>query len=459
MKQFLVFHPFLFAIFPILFLFAYNIDEIPATDLLLPMLIVIIGTLILLLSLRLITKNYNKIAIIASSFLILFFSYGYVRDLIWSYPRLQGRTSVTYFLAYLWAFLLITLAFLIIKSRRNFSISTKFLNIVAVALIAISLINIGIYEIRAFTVTSETTSERPTSLDLENSPNLPDIYYIILDSYARQDTLKEVYNYDNSQFIDYLTNKGFYVAPKSRSNYSHSAISLPSSLNMRYLTQKELSFAWKSSLILDNEVSRFLKSKGYRYIFVSGGLVSKDAAKYADAYVPSRGLFGDTIFTMSDFTISLIERTAFDPIATLFISSNIRKGTLYAFDKLADMPNISGRKFIFGYILPPHPPYVFDRDGNPPEGAGTYIDQLVFINKKVEALVDEILMKSDIPPIIIIQADHGRDAPRHNILNAYYLPGKDNRLLYETISPVNSFRIVFNLYFDTDYELLKDESN
>jgi len=29
---------------------------------------------------------------------------------------------------------------------------------------------------------------------------------------------------------------------------------------------------------------------------------------------------------------------------------------------------------------------------------------------------------------------------------------------YETITPVNSFRIVFNLYFDTDYELLKEES-
>ena len=76
MKQFSVFHPFLFAIFPILFLFAYNIDEVPATDLLLPMLGVIISTVILLLSLRLITTNYNKIAIITSTFLILFFSYG-----------------------------------------------------------------------------------------------------------------------------------------------------------------------------------------------------------------------------------------------------------------------------------------------------------------------------------------------------------------------------------------------
>ncbi|GAI50318.1 unnamed protein product, partial [marine sediment metagenome] len=42
--------------------------------------------------------------------------------------------------------------------------------------------------------------------------------------------------------------------------------------------------------------------------------------------------------------------------------------------------------------------------------------------------------------------------------NAYFLPNDGSHLLYESITPVNSFRIVFNLYFDTNYDLLKDES-
>ena len=76
------------------------------------------------------------------------------------------------------------------------------------------------------------------------------------------------------------------------------------------------------------------------------------------------------------------------------------------------------------------------------------------------------------PPIIILQSDTGLyvDLPgreltkerymkeRMKIFSAYYLPEKDNQLLYETITPVNSFRIVFNLYFDTEYELLEDKS-
>jgi hypothetical protein len=43
------------------------------------------------------------------------------------------------------------------------------------------------------------------------------------------------------------------------------------------------------------------------------------------------------------------------------------------------------------------------------------------------------------------------------VLNAYYMPGYTGQL-YPSISPVNSFRIVFNAYFGTDLPLLKDTS-
>ena len=57
-----------------------------------------------------------------------------------------------------------------------------------------------------------------------DSDERPDIYYIILDGYARQDTLKEFYKYDNSAFMDGLAARGFYVAAESRSNYFLSLI-------------------------------------------------------------------------------------------------------------------------------------------------------------------------------------------------------------------------------------------
>ncbi len=482
LKQFSVFHPFLFAVFPILFLFAYNIDEVPATDLWLPICVAIIGTLILLLSLRLITKNYNKTAIVTSFLLILFFSYGHVRDAISSLGINgldvgQVHISNQFILAPLWLLLFIAGAFLVIKARRDFSTSTKFFNVVAATLVVISLVNISIYEVRALNRVPEETNKGSISLNSGNPHSLPDIYYIILDAYARQDTLKEVYGYDNSEFINYLTSKGFYVATQSRSNYGSTSLSLPSSLNMDYLKGEERgSTATLLEMMGNSKASRFLKEKGYRYIFVGGGADFKGMAKYTDVYLTYKL---ESIFRKSDFVDSLAHTTALSPFLMFFegfFGDNDRKARLYAFDKLADIPDIGEPTFVYAHILSPHPPFIFDRDGNPPKqsifiGTGNiwqslgheqrYVDQLIFINKKVETLVDEIVSKSDVPPIVILQADHGiwwEEGEGRDILNAYYLPGKGNQLLYESITPVNSFRIIFNLYFGTEYELLKDES-
>ena len=47
---------------------------------------------------------------------------------------------------------------------------------------------------------------------------------------------------------------------------------------------------------------------------------------------------------------------------------------------------------------------------------------------------------------------------RLSILNAYYLPEEGKKLLYESITPVNTFRIIFNYLFNTEFEILNDKS-
>ena len=483
LKKLPVIHPFLFALFPILFLFAYNIDEVSPADLLLPILVVIAGTLVLFFSLRLITKSYSKSGIITSFFLVLFFSYGRIRDLIVSLG-IGGFYSVSFYLGCLWVLLFIAGAFFIIKSRSSYFSFTKFLNITAIALVVISLVNISIYQIKTINLAKEEINKEDKSLSLNSSDNLPDIYYIILDEYARASTLKEFYNYDNSEFIGYLTSKGFYVAAKSRSNYGSTLLSLSSSLNMDYLTAEEReSTTTLLEMMGNSEASRFLKSKGYHSIFVPSSYDFKDIDKYLDVYSPGEAGFGTRI---SNFTSYLIQTTGLAPFAALF-SDHGRSAILNAFDVLADMPDLKEPTFVFAHILSPHQPFIFDRNGNPvkinlfeledhvakhyQEG---YLEQLLFINEKVKNLINEILSKSDVEPIIILQADTGPKSvgqaesagltnkmqmdERMNIFNAYYFPEKDYDFLYESITPVNTFRLVFNLYFDANYDLLKDES-
>jgi hypothetical protein len=99
-----------------------------------------------------------------------------------------------------------------------------------------------------------------------------------------------------------------------------------------------------------------------------------------------------------------------------------------------------------------------------------YVKQLKYVNKQIQKAIDDILSKSSQPPIIILQGDHGGGSllrpsleqsclfERTSILNAYYLPRIEPQTLYPTITPVNSFRVVFNTYFDTEYTLLPDKT-
>jgi hypothetical protein len=94
-----------------------------------------------------------------------------------------------------------------------------------------------------------------------------------------------------------------------------------------------------------------------------------------------------------------------------------------------------------------------------------------YLNERMVEVVDAILSNSKQPPIIIIQGDHGPGnyfnmiepdntclKERYSILNAYYFPNHDYDTLYPGITPVNSFRVVFNQYFGTSLELLEDKS-
>jgi len=144
--------------------------------------------------------------------------------------------------------------------------------------------------------------------------------------------------------------------------------------------------------------------------------------------------------------------------------------------------------FVFAHFMTPHKPYVFDEDGTFLSGKEKktlsekekYLKQVKSVNKKIEILIDTLLSKSNNPPIIIIQGDHGPPRyeinpeerkngfwkkatieeiqSRFGILNAYLLPNYDKNSIHPSISPVNSFRIIFNYYFGTDLEILPDNS-
>ena len=336
----------------------------------------------------------------------------------------------------------------------------------------------------------------------------PDVYYIILDGYSRSDILEVVYEYDNSTFEESLRERGFFIAKESRSNYSHTAESLSSSLNMmpinslpEYLNRgfvfndKWLFHQAILDVLHSNRIMNILRQHGYQTVSFDTGsgefnfynsdyyLVSPRTHKSGYS---SKKMF--EIFFLETFIGDLSRKddtTESDLISSLYDAK--RETITYTFDNIHRFANMDGQHFIFAHVIAPHPPYVFGPNGKEVGNFGVftlddvtknnrdyrlYIDQLQYINTLVIDAIDQILSESDTTPIIIIQGDHGAriylddnrskeitDKIRFPILNAYLLPGIDaESVLYPSISPINSFRVVLNKYFGTNFDLLEDRS-
>ncbi len=494
LKKPLVIHPFLFAVFPVLSLFSCNLGKLPFSEIFLPAIILICLASLLCLVLGLIIGDKKKMGIIVSLFFLLFFSYEYMFGII---CLIIDRITDPAVLS-IWGTMFASGVYLTLRTRWNLHSVTVWLNIVAVFSVAIPIAKIGAYEVFHGATFQDNISadSQIVAPDSAKSVKCPDIYYIILDGYARADILEEVYGYDNSEFLDYLTQKGFYVANKSKANYCRTHLSLASTLNLTYLGDLANRVGEESTdrrplpqMIKHNTVASFLKQ--YGYVFVLFSYYGVDW-KNADIYMTPG-------FRLSDLQNVLISATPLpfllEQLPTKSLYDLRREEILYILGSLPDVAEMDSPTLVFAHLIAPHPPFVFGECGEPiqpnrqftgAEGShfiasgGTveeyienYRGQLVYVNKKVKETIDRIISTSPEPPIIILQADHGPASSldwenknnadlsfkeRMSILAAYYLPNNGHKHLYEEITPVNTFRIIFNHYFGTEYELLKDES-
>jgi len=507
-----ILNSFLIALYPTLALLSHNIEELLLSSALRALLVSVIVWCLLLLILQLIVKDWGKASLLCVVFLILFFSYGNI------YSLLKQRSFAGFSFGHhkilfpLWILAAVVWFWWVTRKLRNPAKVIKFFNTFGVVLILLPVSTIISHQLKG-----SEEKQIHSEVNLGNRPDInrisPDIYYIILDGYARADILEEVYGYDNSDFINYLQERGFYVAEKSNSNYNQTASSLASSLSLEYVNDllETMAIDSKNRQPLANRikfsvVSELLYSRGYEVVAFETGY-ERTELENADHYwslesevVPQI----TSLWRFNAFESLLIESTMVRIVFDLyFLSPDIfpqvmlepeyqahRERILYAFEKLDDIAKMEGDFFVFAHLISPHPPFVFGSQGeaiNPNrayriadgdsyqgdknEYIKRYKDQLSFINVQVMQVIDRILTKSDTPPIIIVQGDHGPGAylvwdsaektnlkERYGILNAYFFPDGNYDELYPSITPVNSFRLVFNSQFGTDIELLQDES-
>ncbi|MCB9457291.1 MAG: hypothetical protein H6671_15000 [Anaerolineaceae bacterium] len=501
--RFDIFMPFLMAVYPILFFYSINFYKIDMGDVVVTLVISVAVAVVLLLLCRLIFRSIQRALFVSGLILLLFYTYGH------AFAVAQTFRHVRFFpfdkdpaLLAVWGALFTAGIIFAIRGEKHLPGLNRYVGMITAALAVVALLNISVNAVTANT--PEVVTVDP-DFDLHAPEVLPDIYYIILDEYAGQEELVNSLGFDNSQFLQSLEARGFYVASNSRSNYSSTAFSLASSLNMGYLDSlyghrnDDLQPLYR--MIQDNRILYAVQSLGYTYIqFITNFPVTRsnpNADILFNGFDEQRIKIGDLVeidsklFHINDYHLTLAETTLLRPFVSTVMLRDERirnQANLEELVRIAQMPEAT---FTLAHFVLPHAPFIFTPDEGPEnpdmpvdgqvvdrdkyEPFSDYINQLIFTNRIISKVVDDILAQSDHAPIIIIQGDHGfrwlcedcyaesknwDDEHYYNtiqpILNVYYLPDGGSAALYPTISPVNSFRVVFDTYFGADLELLED---
>jgi len=481
-------HPFLISAYAILALLAYNQPEIRLTAGIRALLVGLAGTGLLLLFLRFLFEDWKRAALLCSFLLLLFFTYGHIYNLSKDIELFGFALGRHRFLAPLWAVLLAVGFFLIIRRREDAQDLTGTLNLFTLVILLFPILQILIFQTGELWGRSESVELPPEAQDLQlPADGAPDVYYIILDAYTRDDSMEAIYHLDNTPFLSSLEEMGFYVARCSQSNYAQTRLSLASSLNMNYLDAfypeadpDSRDFTVVNHYLRDNQVREIFQSLGYQVVAFETGF---SWTEWRDADIFLKPQEGNSILMallggLNDFEALLLKTTAtrilidlreilpeqFRPNVDENPREIHRQRVLFDLQQLETLPAIEGPKFVFAHIVSPHRPFVFGPNGEfidePDDYPQAYHAQVSYLNQRLEELIPKILEASERPPIIILQGDHGgvgNKTRRVHILNAYLLPD-DGELLYESISPVNTFRVIFNTYFGGNYELLDDIS-
>ena len=451
MKHLIIF-PFLLAFFPSWILILKNYDELIFQDILISLAIVSVSIIIWIV-IRKIIKNSNKAALITGVGVVFFFYFGYVQDalkgiLVSNIP--VNKTSILVPISII-IFIILTVYF--IKSKNNFESIIKIANVVSIILILVVCVQ--------FIIPSASAEK-------------PNVYHIILDEYTDNEILTKKFGYNNEKFLEFLNNNGFYMHDKLFSTFGSTVKELNVILNMEY--PKKL--RWMSEdyeSLNNNKVMSIFSNQDYSVIETNSMMRWKN---FSDV---DTKLCYDTNFINSEFLDQVLGKSIIRYFLEKYQQDTRRDTVRCTFNVLNEITlKTDGPKYVFSHVYVPHPPFLFGPNGEnvipdhreisglqSRENPQGYVNQLIYATNEITVVIKNIV-KNDPNAIIIVQGDTGTLTgteiskktmkeiyQAHSILYAVRIPDVEDS---DYMIPVNTYRIIFNNYFNMNYDYLEYHS-
>lgn len=488
-RRAIVWHPLVFAVWPVVALYQHNVNEVPVQQ---PAELAALAAgvaLVILVVLTLVLRDARRAGLVTSVVVVAVMLWGTARDAASDPPWLIA--------VWLGVAALLIVLFLTARSvARELTIIASALALVVFALAFVPLLRANapaLASMRVPPAPTENFEELVGQWSAEEEPR--DIFYLVFDRYGSQDSMQQRFGMDLSGFFDGLAQRGFRETPDSKANHLRTAQSLASTFNLQYHHDLARRYGPNTGNLLpiydklqDHAVGRLLRNRGYEYVHIGAWWDPTQENPHADVNFPYE--------RQSDFELELFRSTLLSYFERRPQGRSLAEqsrhvpydGALQQFQDLRRAAARPGPTFVFAHILLPHEPFVFDAEGNyvdlDTEATRTreqnYSEQTTYTNTLIDGLLDDLL---DVPaeqtPIMVLTADEGPHPVRFkadeenfdwaqatdaelteklSVLNAYLLPSADEAALYDSISPVNTWRVIFNSYFGADLPLLEDRS-
>jgi len=424
-------------------------------------------------------KN-NKAAIVLASFSVfIFFSYGRIYSAIDGQQFLGVELGRHRFLLLLLAAIFFLGSYFLIRfasfSERVARLGLTFL-LIMIAFSFLRMLPNFFYSQGTLKFDPALTIEK----DFKNlkAKETPDIYFMVFDRYASNRTLKKYYQFDNSDFLDELRQRGFFVNDAGFSNYPKTEFSLASMLNathLGFLTQKygrDYPLATPLYKMIDEfYMANFLKNQGYRFVHFGSWWGATIQSAIADENVNTQ--------MMSEFLRYVYKESMMGVLGNKlgWFDENREQWRRVQF-QFARLKKIESEQplFVFAHMLIPHPPYVFTEAGEFVSAQPVarrdievrYVSQMRYLNAQILGWLDELAAKpAPNGRIVILQADEGPFPDRYaesdngfdwssvtmdeiqekmGTLSAYWFSDPPPPEQVADLKPVNLFRFIAKHY-------------
>lgn len=445
--------------------YRYNISQSTAADLLLPLGVAVVVAVLIGLVHRALPIERHRAAVSAALWAILFFSFGHLVNLFGtptSEVPVHGQLESFLFAGLVGGYATLFVA----RLKGDLWPVVKGMLAFGTVLTAINLYPIASYLLfsspDADVTNDQTTLSADQHTDRIDKALLSDIYLIILDEFASVSVIDELFEYDASAVSTRLEECGFVVQDDAKALSDNTVEVVASILNGRLITTPDFNLLF--SRIKDNSVARVLKEAGYAihyypaYHYYSRLTPMEQADLNADPYK-----IAGVRSAIDTFSYEYLRTTAVRPFVTFVFRDRFGGSvnavyTRHIIEALDELPRNPDPTFVYAHITCPHPPYSFDEYGN---GFGFtsydaeryYLGQYKYIARTISELACKIVQQSPVPPVVIVQSDHGVRGKKHasvgsephhwqSIFRAYHMPRSLSGESVPDLQPTDDFRYV-----------------